>query len=41
MKVSLKWLSDYVDVPSTSRSFCDRLRPHGTGVEGVEARFRL
>lgn len=36
MKVSLKWLSDYVDVPSDIQEFCDRLDLTGTGVEGVE-----
>ena len=36
MKVSLKWLSDYVDVPADIKEFCDRLDLTGTGVEGVE-----
>ena len=36
MKVSLKWLSEYVDVPSDLKAFCDRLDLTGTGVEGVE-----
>lgn len=36
MKVSLKWLSEYVDVPSDVKAFCDRLDLTGTGVEGVE-----
>ncbi len=36
MKVSLKWLSDYVEVPSDVKAFCDRLDLTGTGVEGVE-----
>ena len=36
MKVSLKWLSDYVDVPSNIKEFCDRLDLTGTGVEGIE-----
>lgn len=36
MKVSLKWLSEYVDVPSDIKEFCDRLDLTGTGVEGVE-----
>ncbi len=36
MKVSLKWLSDYVDVPSDIKAFCDKLDLTGTGVEGVE-----
>jgi len=36
MKVSLKWLSEYVDIPSDLKAFCDRLDLTGTGVEGVE-----
>ena len=36
MKVSLKWLSEYVEVPSNLKEFCDRLDLTGTGVEGVE-----
>ena len=36
MKVSLKWLSEYVDVPADVKEFCDRLDLTGTGVEGVE-----
>ena len=36
MKVSLKWLNEYVDVPSDLKAFCDRLDLTGTGVEGVE-----
>ena len=36
MKVSLKWLSEYVDVPSDTKAFCDRLDLTGTGVEAVE-----
>ena len=36
MKVSLKWLSEYTDVPSDTKAFCDRLDLTGTGVEGVE-----
>ncbi|HIW77259.1 MULTISPECIES: phenylalanine--tRNA ligase subunit beta [Gordonibacter] len=36
MKVSLKWLSDYVEVPTDIKAFCDRLDLTGTGVEGVE-----
>lgn len=35
MKVSLKWLSEYVDVPSDVKAFCDRLDVTGTGVEGI------
>lgn len=37
MKVSLKWLAEYVDVPADTKAFCDRLDLTGTGVEGVEA----
>ncbi len=36
MKVSLKWLGEYIDVPSNLKEFCDRLDLTGTGVEGVE-----
>ena len=36
MKVSLKWLSEYVDVPADTKAFCDRLDLTGTGVEAVE-----
>ena len=36
MKVSLKWLNEYVDIPSDLKAFCDRLDLTGTGVEGVE-----
>lgn len=36
MKVSLKWLSEYVKVPEDIKAFCDRLDLTGTGVEGVE-----
>ncbi len=36
MKVSLKWLSDYVDVPSDIKEFCDRLDLTGTGRRRVE-----
>ncbi len=36
MKVSLKWLSEYVEVPADIKEFCDRLDLTGTGVEGVE-----
>lgn len=36
MKISLKWLSEYVEVPSDVQAFCDRLDLTGTGVEGVE-----
>ncbi len=36
MLVSLKWLSEYVEVPGDLQAFCDRLDLTGTGVEGVE-----
>ena len=36
MKVSLKWLGEYVDIPDDLKAFCDRLDLTGTGVEGVE-----
>ncbi len=36
MRVSLKWLSEYVDVPADTKALCDRLDLTGTGVEGVE-----
>ncbi len=36
MKVSLKWLSEYVDIPSDLSAFCDRLDLTGTGIEGIE-----
>lgn len=36
MKISLKWLSDYVTVPDGIKDFCDRLDLTGTGVEGVD-----
>lgn len=36
MKVSLNWLSEYVEVPTDLKAFCDRLDLTGTGVEGVE-----
>ena len=36
MKASLKWLSEYVEVPSDAKALCDRLDLTGTGVEGVE-----
>ncbi len=37
MRVSLKWLSDYVAVPEDTKAFCDKLDLTGTGVEGVES----
>ena len=36
MKVSLKWLSEYVEIPADLKAFCDHLDLTGTGVEGVE-----
>lgn len=36
MRISLKWLSEYVTVPDELKAFCDRLDLTGTGVEGVE-----
>jgi phenylalanyl-tRNA synthetase beta chain len=36
MKVSLKWLSEYVEIPTDLKAFCDRLDLTGTGVEGIE-----
>ncbi len=36
MKVSLKWLSEYVEIPADLKAFCDRLDLTGTGVEGAE-----
>ncbi len=36
MKVSLKWLAEYIDIPADIKELCDRLDLTGTGVEGVE-----
>lgn len=36
MKVSLKWLNEYVDVPADTKALCDKLDLTGTGVEGVD-----
>lgn len=36
MKVSLKWLNEYIDVPDDLKEFCDRLDLTGTEVEGIE-----
>lgn len=36
MKISLKWLNEYIEVPSDTKALCDRLDLTGTGVEGVE-----
>ena len=36
MKLSMKWLNEYVHVPDDLKAFCDFLDMTGTGVEGVE-----
>lgn len=36
MRLSLKWLDEYVKVPASLQEFCDKLDLTGTGVEGVE-----
>ena len=36
MKVSLKWLGEYVDVPTDVKALTDRMELTGIGVEGVE-----
>ena len=36
MKLSLKWLNEYVDVPADTKALCDKFDLTGTGVEGVE-----
>ncbi len=36
MKISLKWLNEYIEVPADTKALCDRLDLTGTGVEGVE-----
>lgn len=36
MRLSLNWLSDYVNVPAALPEFCDKLDLTGTGVEGIE-----
>ncbi|MEG1167720.1 MAG: phenylalanine--tRNA ligase subunit beta [Gordonibacter sp.] len=36
MKISLKWLAEYVEVPGDVKALCDRLDLTGTGVEAVE-----
>lgn len=36
MLVSLKWLSEYVEVPEDIKALCDKMDLTGTGVEGVE-----
>ena len=33
MKVSLKWLNEYVEVPTDIKAFCDKLDLTGTGVQ--------
>ena len=35
-EVSLKWLNEYVEVPTDTKALCDKLDLTGTGVEGVE-----
>ncbi len=36
MRISLKWLKEYVNVPDDLKAFCDKLDLTGTGVEGSE-----
>ncbi len=36
MRVSLKWLQEYVDIPCSVQELCDLYDLTGTGVEGVE-----
>lgn len=36
MKISLKWLNEYVKTPDDLKAFCDRLDLTGTAVESVE-----
>ena len=36
MRISLKWLNEYVETPKSLKEFCDRLDLTGTGVEGIE-----
>ena len=36
MKVSLKWLSEYVELPKDVKALCERFDLTGTGVEGIE-----
>lgn len=36
MKISLKWLNEYVEAPNDIKALCDTLDLTGTGVEGVE-----
>ncbi len=36
MKVSLKWLREYVDFPTDVQALCDKLDLTGTGVEGAD-----
>ncbi|ACV21529.1 Phenylalanine--tRNA ligase beta subunit [Slackia heliotrinireducens] len=36
MKISMKWLADYVQVPDEIKAFCDQLDLTGTGVEEVD-----
>lgn len=37
MKVSMKWLKQYADIPMDAKSYESRMIMTGTGVEGVEA----
>lgn len=36
MRVSLNWLSEYVELPDDIKALCDKFDLTGTGVEGVE-----
>ena len=36
MKVSMKWLKQYADIPVTPEEYESRMVMTGTGVEGVE-----
>lgn len=36
MRVSLKWLGEYVELPNDIKALCDKFDLTGTGVEGVE-----
>ncbi len=36
MRLSLNWVSEYVEIPDGLQDLCDRLDLTGTGVEGVE-----
>ncbi len=41
MKVSMKWLKEYADIPMTNAEYESRMIMTGTGVEGVEALSEL